>query len=560
MTDETDDNKPVKRGKGRPKKDPNAPTANYNVSREVKAKRVAKARVTTKRKKLAKLQTKIDHTRADLIETTAKMDKLDKVTKGEAVLEEGELAEAPEAIREALEDENVIFKPNPGPQTDFLSAPESDVLYGGAAGGGKSFALLADPLRHAHNPNHRVLILRKTLDELRELIDKSKQLYPKAFPGSFYRETKHTWNFPSGATLEFSYLDRDTDVTKYQGQAYTYIAIDEITHYATSYVWDYLRSRLRSVDPSIPTYLRCTANPGGVGGWWVKKMYIDPAPADTAFWATDPETGKTLVHGKTGKPLFSRKFIPARLTDNPYLMQDSNYEAMLYSLPEVERKRLLEGDWDVAEGAAFTEFNREVHVCQPFAVPRSWTRIRAADYGYASPSCVLWGAIDYDGNIWIYRELYAAGYTAEKLAYMIQEMEEHDKVTDHILDSSCWNKTGTLGPSIAEVMMDVGLSWRRADRDRIAGKQEVHRRLQNTGKGNGVYFFNTCTNIVRTLPVIPLSKVNSEDVDTKSDDHAYDALRYMFMSRPQAAVDQLHEFRMDQARAIPQALDPDFGY
>jgi len=139
-------------------------------------------------------------------------------------------------------------------------------------------------------------------------------------------------------------------------------------------------------------------------------------------------------------------------------------------------------------------------------------------------------------------------------------MEEHDKVTDHILDSSCWNKTGTLGPSIAEVMMDVGLSWRRADRDRIAGKQEVHRRLQNTGKGNGVYFFNTCTNIVRTLPVIPLSKVNSEDVDTKSDDHAYDALRYMFMSRPQAAVDQLHEFRMDQARAIPQALDPDFGY
>ena len=559
MSDTTDTEEPKPKKKGRPFKDPDAPKAPYHVSRVELAKRSARRKITDRKRKVAKEKAKVERSRKKLKVDKERLAKLDLVTKGKAALVESDLEHVSTAIKDAFEDENVVFKPNPGPQTDFLSAPESDVLYGGAAGGGKSFALLADPLRHIHNPNHRVLILRKTLDELRELIDKSKQLYPKAFPGAFYRETKHTWNFPSGATLEFSYLDRDTDVTKYQGQAYTYIAIDEITHYSTPYVWDYLRSRLRSVDPSIPTYLRCTANPGGVGGWWVKKMYIDPAAPNTSFWAVDPETGKTITHGKTGKPLFSRKFIPARLTDNPYLMQDSNYEAMLYSLPEVERKRLLEGDWDVAEGAAFTEFNRDIHVCDPFPVPRSWTRIRAADYGYASPSCVLWGAVDYDGNIWIYRELYSKGYTAERLAYMIQEMDEGDRVTDHILDSSCWNKTGTLGPSIAEVMMDVGLSWRRADRDRIAGKQEVHRRLQNK-VGNGVRFFNTCTNIIRTLPILPLSKTNSEDVDTKADDHAYDALRYMFMSRPQAAVDQLHEFRMEQARAIPQALDPDFGY
>ena len=102
----------------------------------------------------------------------------------------------------------------------FCRAGERDVLYGGAAGGGKSFALLADPLRYCHNPNHRGLLLRRTLDELTELIDKSRQLYPKAFPGAKFRESKTTWVFPSGATIWFTYLDRDKDVTRFQGQAF----------------------------------------------------------------------------------------------------------------------------------------------------------------------------------------------------------------------------------------------------------------------------------------------------------------------------------------------------
>ena len=544
----------------RPKKKPGDPKSPYNFSSKEKAKQAARRKLADKRKKLAKAHGNTSNAGRDLQKAKEALEKVDQVLDGQAALVPADIEAAPQAVKDALDEENVVFEPNPGPQTEFLAAPETDVLYGGAAGGGKSFAVLNDCLRNAHNPNHRVLILRKTLDELNELIAKSKQLYPMAFPGSVYKETKHTWTFPSGATLEFSYLDKDTDVTKYQGQSYTYIAIDEITHYATSYVWDYLRSRLRSTDPTITPYLRCTANPGGVGGWWVKKMYIDPAAPGQAFWAVDPETGKTLL-GRTGKPTFARRFIPARLADNPYLMQDEHYENMLYSLPEVERRRLLEGDWDVAEGSAFTEFNREIHVCEPFELPRAWPRIRAADYGYASPSCVLWGAVDYDGNIWVYRELYSKGYTAEKLAYMVMEMESKDRISDEILDSSCWNKTGTLGPSIAEVMNDAGLSWVRADRDRMAGKQAVHQRLQATGKtGNGVKFFNTCTNIIRTLPTVPLSKTNSEDVDTKADDHAYDALRYMFMSRPQSAVDQLHDFRMSQATAPPAPLDATFGY
>ena len=137
--------------------------------------------------------------------------------------------------------------------------------------------------------------------------------------------------------------------------------------------------------------MRCTANPGGVGGWWVKKMYIDAAEHNHTFAATDLDTGKPLTypagHDKEGEPLFYRRFIPARLTDNPYLMADGQYEAMLLSLPEVERKRLLDGDWDVAEGAAFPEFSRTRHVVDPIELPANWPRIRAADYGYSSPSC-----------------------------------------------------------------------------------------------------------------------------------------------------------------------------
>ncbi len=139
-------------------------------------------------------------------------------------------------VKKVIEGRPVVFQPNEGPQTDFLASPEEDVLYGGAAGGGKSYALLADLLRYADNGNHRALLLRRTLGELTELIDKSKQFYPKAFPGAVFKEAKSMWQFPSGATALFSYLDKDTDVTRYQGQAFSWIGIDEITHYPTPYV------------------------------------------------------------------------------------------------------------------------------------------------------------------------------------------------------------------------------------------------------------------------------------------------------------------------------------
>ena len=350
-------------------------------------------------------------------------------------------------------------------------------------GGGKSFALLADPLRFCHNPNHRGLLLRRTLDELTELIDKSRQLYTKAFPGAKFRESKSTWVFPSGATIWFTYLDRDKDVTRFQGQAFNWIGIDEITQYPTPYVWDYLRSRLRSTDRELQQhlYMRCTANPEEwvVGG--SRRLYIEGVEPNEPFAAYDIDTEKSTCGPKVTRKQVSRSssvnLYRRGLTDNPYLLADGQYEAMLRSLPEVERKRLLEGDWDVAEGAAFPSFSRSLHVVEPFDLPTNWPRIRAADYGYAAPSCVLWGAIDWDNNIWIYRELYQKHLTAEELADKILEAEQLDPLPHYtVLDSSCWNKTG-FGPSIAEVMMRQGVRWTPSDRNRIQGKMEVHRRL-----------------------------------------------------------------------------------
>lgn len=461
----------------------------------------------------------------------------------------------------------VIFQPNPGPQTEFLSADEQEVLYGGAAGGGKSYAMLADPVRYLNNEHAKMLLVRKSTEELRELVSVSKMLYPKAIPGIKFLERDKTWVAPSGATLWMSYLDADDDVTRYQGQAYNWIGFDELTQWASPYAWNYMRSRLRTTrDSGLKLYQRATTNPGGAGHHWVKKAFIDPAPPGKPFWAIDPETGETLRwpkgHSREGEPLFQRRFIPATLFDNPYLAEDGMYEANLLSLPEHQRKQLLEGNWDMAEGAAFPEFNRKIHVVEPFDIPSNWPRFRAADYGYSSYSGVLWFAVAPSEQLVVYRELYVSKVLAEDLADKILEAEYGEKMRYGVLDSSLWHKRGDTGPSIAERMILKGCRWRPADRSkgsRIAGKNEIHRRLQIDEYTNEprMIIFNTCRHLISQLPSLPLSKTNMEDVDTKSEDHLYDALRYGVMTRPRSG---LFDFDSSSQRTGFQVADNTFGY
>ena len=463
---------------------------------------------------------------------------------------------------------NVLFKPNDGPQTEFLASSEREVLYGGSAGGGKSYAMLADPLRYMGHPQFSGLLLRHTTEELRELIFKSQELYPKIWPGIKWSERKMQWTAPSGARLWMSYLDRDEDVLRYQGLAFSWIGFDELTQWATPYAWNYMRSRLRSTATDLPIFMRATTNPGGRGHHWVKKMFIDPSPYNRSFDATDIDTTEVLRypagHSKAGKPLFKRRFIPARLSDNPYLSQAGDYEAMLLSLPEQQRRHLLDGDWDIKEGAAFTEFDRHVHVIEPFTIPNNWVKFRACDYGYGSYSGVLWFAVAPNEQIVTYGELYVSKVLATDLADMILDLEAEDgNIKYGVLDSSLWHKRGDTGPSLAEQMISQGCRWRPSDRSRgsrVAGKNEIHRRLQidEFTEEPRLVFFNTCTNTISQLPSIPLDKKNPEDVDTKSEDHLYDALRYGIMSRPRFSIFDYDP--MGRPGGGMRVADATFGY
>ena len=412
-----------------------------------------------------------------------------------------------------------------------------------------------------------MLLVRRSTEELRELISVSKQLYPKAVPGIKFMERDKTWVAPSGATLWMSYLDRDDDVMRYQGQAFNWIGFDELTQWPSNYAWSYMRSRLRTTKASgLPLYMRATSNPGGPGHQWVRRHFLDPSAPGEAFWATD-EYGETIQwpkgHTREGEPLFKRKFIPATLFDNPYLSEDGMYEANLLSLPEHQRRQLLEGDWDVNEGAAFPEFNRRSHVVEPYEIPNSWTKFRAADYGYGSYTGVVWFAVvPGSEQLVVYRELYVSKVIATDLADMILDIESEESIRYGVLDSSLWHNRGDTGPSLAEQMIMKGCRWRPSDRSkgsRVAGKNEIHRRLQvdEFTEEPRLVIFSNCTHLISQLPSIPLDKKNPEDVDTHSEDHLYDALRYGIMTRPRSNI---FDFDPASQRSGFQAADPTFGY
>jgi len=542
------DGTPKRKG-GRPK---GTTTRGYNFHSETKAKMSARRSLRDKEKRLDTLEKKVKRARVKVKKQRNVQQKLDEspdkeTPSGKLITREDLERVLPDAVKKTVYKEHVIFQPNDGPQTEFLAAPEKDVLYGGAAGGGKSYAMLVDPLRFCHRSAHRALILRRTMPELRELIDKSRELYPQAFPGAKFREVEKIWNFPSGAKIEFGFLERDADVYRYQGQSYSWIGFDEITHLPTEFGWNYLSSRLRTTDSEIMPYLRCTANPGGVGAHWVKKRYVDPFEPGEAFKGADGLT---------------RRFIPARLDDNPYLAEDGRYEEMLKALPEVQRRQLLEGNWDITEGAAFVEFDTEAHVIPPFEIPIGWERIKGIDYGYASESACIWAAVDRsDGTLIVYRELYKKNLTGVDLGEMITQMELLDPFSvAGVLDTAAWARTGTTGPTVGESLQQAGHKLRRADKNRIQGKIQIHEylKLKQSGRPN-IQIFNTCPNLIRELQSIPLDKNNPEDVDTHAPDHAYDALRYLIMSRPKIndPLSQMRYMRMEQAYT---PSDVEFGY
>lgn len=472
------------------------------------------------------------------------------------IITEEKLESLPAQAKQDIKEQDVVFRANPGPQTDFLAASEREVFYGGARGGGKSYSLIVDPLRYCTFEAHRALILRRTMPELRDLINHSHRLYKKAYPGATWREQEKEWRFPSGARIEFGYAESGQDVLRYQGQSYTYIGVDELPQFPDASIWNDLRGALRSVDPNIPEYMRATGNPGNVGSAWVKEMFIDPAPPNTTF-AIPIE----LPDGTT--EYITRRFIPAKLKDNPYLTRTKSYQTMLASLPEIRRKQWLDGSWDEQEGRAFPDFDRKIHVIPPYETGNSCVKFRACDWGFSTPACVLWFAVDYNNDLVVYREYYGKGLVADTFAQKILDLEHKDNIKYGIMDVSAWSRRGDVGPAVPEIMGRNGLKFRPSDRSpgsRNSGKYEIHRRLAiDPGTGQPrLKIFSTCTNLIKQLSTIMADPNDPEDCDTKLEDHAIDALRYGVMSRPinLASMDVI------VARSKPtfEPVDKFFGY
>jgi len=417
-------------------------------------------------------------------------------------------------------------------------------------GGGKSDALVIEALRQVEIPHYKGLILRKTYPQLAELIDKSLNYYPRAFPKARYNASSHTWRFPSGAKIIFGSMQHTKDRINYQGQAYDFIGFDELTHF-TYEEYSYLFSRNRPNGPGTRVYIRATANPGGVGHAFVKERFITPAPPMTPI---AEDVTWTMPDGKVETRRRTRIFVPSFVWDNAALLQnDPEYVARLASMPEAERNALLYGDWNTFSGQVFTEWRNDpahyedrlwTHVIKPFKIPKDWAIWCGLDWGYSRPFSVGWYAVDHERRMYRIREYYGCTGTPNvglqmepsEVARKIREIEADDpnlknRKIYRVGDPAIWGSDGT--ESIGALMERQRVYFEKGDHARIDGKMQVHHRLAFDDDGIPMlYVFDTCKHFIRTVPNLVYDESNVEDIDTDGEDHIYDELRYVCMKNP----------------------------
>ena len=441
-----------------------------------------------------------------------------------------------------------IQLPMPSPkQKEFIKDKHKFLAYGGSRGGGKSFGIREKCVVYALSyPKSKQLVLRRTYPELyNNHINPMKDLL---FGAVKYNDSQKMFTFPNGSTIAYGYCDNDNDVRRYQGQEVDILYIDEATQFPEEWFVK-LTACVRGTN-DYPKQIVLTMNPGGVGHQWVKRLFIDK-------------------RYNSRENADNYRFIQSSVYDNKALLHDNpDYLEQLEALPETLRKAWLEGRWDVFEGAFFEEFVDDpqhyqdrlwTHVIEPFNIPSHWTIYRSYDHGYSKPFSCGYYAIDTDGCAYMFLDFYGCTgeanvgvkWNTEQIFTKMKELEDQHPLLKgrHIIgvaDPAIW-QTQT-GESIADTASRLGIFFSQGDNKRIAGWMQVHNRLHFDKYGRPMlYFFNTCKDMIRTLPLMQYSETVPEDLDTDLEDHEADQLRYMCMARPMKAIEPYVDDGFDQS-------------
>ena len=400
-------------------------------------------------------------------------------------------------------------------QQQFLDASADEVLFGGAAGGGKSYAQLIDALLYAlRYPGSKQIMLRRTYPELeKSLIRVALFLYPAKLYR--YNAARHMGRFANGSLIDFAYCDAENDVQRYQSAEYDVIRFDELTHF-TETMYLTLLSRLRGAN-DFPKQVKSCTNPGGVGHSWVKARFIDAAPPGRPF----------------STPNGTRVFFPSLVQDNHFLMQaDPGYLRRLQNLPPRERRALLHGDWELFEGQYFPEFSRHTHVVRPAPLPAARRLYRTLDYGLDMLAC-LWISVDGQGHAVVYRELYQPGLIISDAAEAILAADEaSEDIFATLAPPDLWNRRQETGKSAADIFAENGILLTKTGNDRVSGWMAVKEWLklrpnEQGGTSPRLTVFDTCANLIRTLPALQADPRNPCDAASHPHEltHSPDALR-----------------------------------